>query len=184
MAERLVRADSADQKASEGLARSHGSLGEVLVRSGRVDEAIASFEEGSRLYSAMLDRNPTNPEYANMLGNTRRRLCSVIDAAGRPDEALESCLAAERALERAIAAMEANAVARANLAATYVQTARVYRRLASRADLTAANRLRGYARSRYRDALRVFRELDQTDAVAELRADSVAAELATLPNGR
>jgi len=180
MARRMVEADSANQKAFEGLARSHGSLGDLAVASGRLDAAIGEFEAGVAVFRKLFDRNPRNVEIANMLGNAQRRVCEVLRDGRRPHQALDWCLASEQVLERVVSANTANAVVRANLGSAYVLTARAYRDLAATVDPASAARFRDLARSRYRDGLQLLRELDGTDAIPEFRPDSVAAEMASL----
>lgn len=177
VARRLVATDSANQKAYEGLARSHGSLGDLAVARGRLDEAVVEFRAGIEVYQRLFRRNSRNIEVANMLGNAQRRLCQVLHEGRRPWEALDWCLAGEGVLQQVVSTNAANAVVRANLGSAYVITARVYRELANG---RGAAHLLDSARTRYRDGLRLLRELDRSDAVPEFAADSVAAELNAL----
>ncbi len=179
MAEALVEADPANQKAFEALARSTASLGDMLMRERRVDDAIATYERAIGVLQSMLRKNPRNTDVANMLGNVGRRLCQHLQDASRFDLALRRCLAAETVLESAVAANLDNAVVRANLGSTYVWTARAYRALArSRRDSTAM--LLASARDRYRRGLALLRELDGTDATPEITPSTVLTEIGTL----
>jgi non-specific serine/threonine protein kinase/serine/threonine-protein kinase len=183
VAEALVRADSSNQKAAEGLAFSRISLGEVLVMAGELDEAVLSFRRGIEVIERLNQRNPLNLELANMRGNGLRKLCRALQEGQRQEEALEWCLAAELTLKGAVAGNEGNAVVRSNLASAYVATARVYRGLARGAEASVAGQHREDARVRYEDALHLLRGLEGTDAVPEIEPDSVAAELARLTGG-
>jgi tetratricopeptide (TPR) repeat protein len=183
-AEMLVGADSANRKALEALARSHVSLSDVLVQSGRLDDAVESLQHGIGVYLRMFEGNPKNIEIANYLGNSQRKLCKVLTEGTRPAEALEWCLASEVSLERAVGLVTGNPVVRANLGSAYVLTARAYHALSRQAGPPESERYHQYARARYADALRILRGIARAETVPEFWADSVAAELAAMDGGR
>ncbi|MGE0553581.1 MAG: serine/threonine protein kinase [Gemmatimonadales bacterium] len=183
-AEQMVESDSANQKAFEGLARGYGTLGDVLIRSDALDEAIPPYRQAIEVYEALYRRNQQNHEIGNMLGNAERRLCRVLSEAGRQADAMSWCLAGERVLEQVVEANAANAVVRANLGSAYVTSARVLAALSRRSPGDSATRLATAAVGRYRDGIRLLREIEGTDATPELYADSVAAELRAFESRR
>ncbi len=179
-AEALVAADSANQKAMEGLARANFSLGEILAREARLDSAVAALTRSVRVLERLATGDARNAEFVNMLGNAQRRLCRVLHDGARTALALEWCVAGERTLERAVVRATDNPVVRANLGSAYVATARVLRDLSRAEAGPEAARYRELARSRFGDGLRLLREVDRTGATPEIPPDSVAAELAAL----
>lgn len=183
-AEEMVRSDSANQKAFEALARANATLADVLLKDGKVAEAVSQQQLAIGVYDTLFRRNPQNAEFANMLGNAQRRLCIVLVGADRAGEALPHCEAGESTLEQAVAVHADNVVVRANLGSAYLNTARAYRQLARGASGDSSGTLRQSSRERYERGLTIFTELtERSDATPEIRPESIRAEIAALDRG-
>jgi len=183
-AESMVDADSANQKAFEALARSHASLGDVLVREDRLDDAVRSYDSAIGVLENLYARNTSNIELANMLGNSHRRLCRRLHEGQRPAEALSRCQAGEIVLEHVVANNRDNPIVRANLGMNYVLTARVYRALASGPRRDSTSSWLGLARERYDRALVQLEQLEGVEGNLEIPLDTVRAERDRLTPGR
>ncbi len=179
-AERMVAADSANQKAFEALARSSGSLGDILVLEHRFDEAERHYLRAIEVFESMRETNARNTDIASMLANAERRLCRRYHDVGRYGAALVRCREAETVLESAVALNRENAVMRANLGSSYVWSARVYRALARGSGGDSAATLQSHALNRYTRGLALLREIDRTDATPEIEPEVIVAEIGTL----
>jgi non-specific serine/threonine protein kinase/serine/threonine-protein kinase len=178
-AEALLDRDPANQKALEALVRANSALGHLLADNGQIDEAVLALQSGVDIARRLQGRAPQNAELLNLLGNSERRLCASLVKARRAADGLGACLAAERALERAIAAMDQSPIVQSNLATALVWTARAYRALADGAVGEEASAHVANARQRYERALVLLRGLGD-DAAPEIDPEVAERELSEL----
>jgi tetratricopeptide (TPR) repeat protein len=70
------------------LSVTYGKLGDVLLKQGRLDDALKAFHEGRAINERLFAADPRNAELHHLLSFSYHRIADVLQAQGKLDEAL------------------------------------------------------------------------------------------------
>lgn len=101
-----------------GLAQTHGAIGQVLIRLGRMEAALEEYRECLTLLAELVKEVPRHARFLNDLAISHERTGFLQQTLGQPEEAVKHFEASIAISESLLAVEPNNAPAKANLLST------------------------------------------------------------------
>jgi tetratricopeptide (TPR) repeat protein len=114
----IARQEKAEVRAQRDLAFSLSKVGDGEFFNGQTEHALSDYEGALKMQTAVLQRNPSDPESQKVLGYIQNRRCIVLATAGDAIHAVEACRLSIAALDPVVLVLRNDRLVRRTLAAT------------------------------------------------------------------